>query len=203
MAWVISLMVADSTLCVAILYNTLCENTIKVLSEVFVRYWHISSFWQYFQWQLVMIVFLLLMTLANMISQKTVLIFSQWVHPVGSVSDKPEYHVLYACSYGQQSCIASVCLSVCPSPVCPPQHPPGIHLQCHVGHYDNGCNSLPPGAPQPSHCSPGGRPAHCAAPLPSPKGNCLHYERPGETLDPHRLNLSQQIICKQTHSNSS
>uniref|UniRef100_A0A3Q4MZ49 Extended synaptotagmin-like protein 1a n=1 Tax=Neolamprologus brichardi TaxID=32507 RepID=A0A3Q4MZ49_NEOBR len=51
-----------------------------------------------------------------------------------------------------------------------------IRRPCHVGHYDNGCNCLPPGAPQSSHYSLGGRPARCAAPLPSPKGNCLSDE---------------------------
>lgn len=97
------------------------------------------------------------------------------------------------------SVVYSLCLSVCPSSLCP-QHRPGIHLQCHVGHYDNGCNSLPPGAPQPSHCSPGGRPARCAASLPSPKGNCLNNEWSGKHGPTQtEADLSQHINCKQTH----
>lgn len=67
------------------------------------------------------------------------------------------------------SCPSSLCL--CLPSLCVPDTHPCIHLQCHVGHYDNGCNSRLPGAPQPTHCPPGGRPARCSAPLASPAGN--------------------------------
>lgn len=48
-----------------------------------------------------------------------------------------------------------------------------IHLQCHVGHDDHGCNSFPPGSPQPPHYPPSGWPARGAASLPSAKGKSL------------------------------
>lgn len=75
-----------------------------------------------------------------------------------------------------ERCVSSVVSLSLSSPhsLCPHRHL-GIHFQYHIGHYDNGCHSLPPGAPQPSHCPPGGRPANCAAPLPSAKGNCLNF----------------------------
>lgn len=102
--------------------------------------------------------------------------------------------VLFCCWFScflfmhEQMHITCVCVCMC-LPV-RAQHHPCIHLQCHVGHYDNGCNCLPPGAPQSSHYSLGGRPARCATPLPSPKGNCLSDEWPFKL---HRL--MQMCVC--------
>lgn len=94
--------------------------------------------------------------------------------PVGDVAARLNIMLfMHVCAVFSSTRPLSVCL--CLPPCLCAQHHPGIHLQYHVGHYDNGCNSLPPGAPQPSHCSPGGRPANCAAPLASPKGNCLIF----------------------------
>lgn len=98
------------------------------------------------------------------------------IAPLGEhdFTDESEHLVNDACRWS--AACPLLCLCLCPPPhsLCPHRHV-GIHLQYHIGHYDNGCHSLPPGAPQPSHCPPGGRPANCAAPLPSAKGNCLNF----------------------------
>lgn len=166
--------VADSTLCVSILYHIrfiLCT-FFSNCSQSIVRGVHLlltqQLIWQYFPNKRLYCSFRW--------HWKTW--FPHWEPmggpPVGDVAERLNIMLfVHVCAVFSSTRPLSVCL--CLPPCLCAQHYPGIHLQCHFGHYDNGCNSLPPGAPQPSHCSPGGRPANCAAPLASPKGNCLIF----------------------------
>lgn len=117
--------------------------------------------------------------LGNMISHKAPCPVSQPAFTAKHLKMVGFFYVLStAVAYTAVCVCLSARLSVSHPLVCSHHHP-GIHLQCHVGHYDNGCHSFPTGAPQPSHCPSGGRPARCAAPLPSPKGNSI-FTWPGE-----------------------